>query len=69
MRGLEDLVKQGKINYIGISDTPAWIVAKGNTMAELLGWSQFVALQVEYSLLNGRERDLIPMARHYNMTT
>lgn len=69
MRGLDDLVRQGKINYIAISDTPAWIVAKGNTMAELLGWSQFVALQVEYSLLQRTpERDLIPMAKHYNMT-
>lgn len=69
LRGLDDLVRQGKVNYIAISDTPAWQVSKGQTMAELMGWSQFVALQVEYSLLQRTpERDLIPMANHYNMT-
>lgn len=69
LRGLDDLVRQGKINYIAISDTPAWIVAKGNTMAELMGWSQFIALQVEYSLIKrDAERDLIPMAKHFGMT-
>ena len=45
------------------------MVAKGNTMAELMGWSQFIALQVEYSLLQRTpKRDLIPMAKHYGMT-
>ncbi len=69
LRGLDDLIKQGKVNYAAISDTPAWIVAKGNTMAELMGWSQFIALQVEYSLLQrSPERDLIPMAQHFGMT-
>jgi len=69
LRGLDDLVKQGKINYVAISDTPAWIVAKGNTLAELMGWSQFIALQVEYSLLQRTpERELLPMAKHFGMT-
>jgi len=69
LRGLDDLVRQGKINYAAISDTPAWVVSKGNTMAELMGWSQFVALQVEYSLIaRTPERELIPMAKHYGMT-
>ncbi|WP_342646256.1 aldo/keto reductase [Mucilaginibacter sp. CSA2-8R] len=69
LRGLDDLVRQGKINYAAISDTPAWMVAKGNTLAELMGWSQFIALQVEYSLIQRTpERELIPMARHYGMT-
>ena len=69
LRGLDDLIRQGKVAYAAISDTPAWIVAKGNTMAELMGWSQFIALQVEYSLLQRTpERDLIPMAEHFNMT-
>lgn len=69
LRGLDDLVRQGKVNYIAISDTPAWMVAKGQTMAELMGWSQFVALQVEYSLLQRTpERDLIPMAKHFGLT-
>ena len=69
LRGLDDLIRQGKVNYAAISDTPAWIVSKGNTMAELMGWSQLIALQVEYSLLQRTpERDLTPMARHYGMT-
>ena len=69
LRGLDDLIKQGKVNYAAISDTPAWVVAKGNTMAELMGWSQFIALQVEYSLLaRTPERELIPMAKHFGMT-
>src|SRR6201996_3139293 len=69
LRGLDDLIRQGKVNYAAISDTPAWVVAKGNTLAELMGWSQFVALQIEYSLLaRTPERELIPMAKHYGMT-
>ncbi len=69
LRGLDDLIKQGKVLYIGISDTPAWIVSKANTLAELMGWSQFIGLQVEYSLIQRTvERELVPMAQHYNMT-
>ena len=69
LRSLDDLIRQGKVNYAAISDTPAWMVSKGNTMAEILGWSQFAGLQVEYSLLQrSPERDLIPMAKHYGMT-
>jgi aryl-alcohol dehydrogenase-like predicted oxidoreductase len=69
LRGLDDLIRQGKVNYTAISDTPAWVVAKGNTLAELMGWSQFVALQVEYSLIQRTpERELIPMAKHFGMT-
>jgi len=69
LRGLDDLIRQGKVNYAAISDTPAWIVSKANTLAELMGWSQFVALQIEYSLLQRTpERDLIPMAKHFGMT-
>lgn len=69
LRGMDDLIRQGKVNYAAISDTPAWVVAKGNTLAELMGWSQFIALQVEYSLLaRTAERELIPMAKHFGMT-
>jgi aryl-alcohol dehydrogenase-like predicted oxidoreductase len=69
MRGLDDLVKQGKVLYLGISDTPAWVVAKSNTLAELMGWTQFIGLQVEYSLIQRTvERELMPMAEHFNMT-
>jgi aryl-alcohol dehydrogenase-like predicted oxidoreductase len=69
LRGIDDLIRQGKVNYAAISDTPAWVVSKGNTLAELKGWSPFIALQVEYSLLQrSPERDLIPMANHFGMT-
>ena len=63
MRGLDDLVRSGKVLYIGISDTPAWIVSRANTIAELRGWSRFVGLQIEYSLMQRTvESDLLPMA-------
>jgi aryl-alcohol dehydrogenase-like predicted oxidoreductase len=50
MRGFDDLVRQGKILYAGVSDAPAWWVAQANTMSELRGWSRFAGLQLEYSL-------------------
>ena len=68
LRGLDDLVRAGKIHYIGISDTPAWIVSRMNAIAELRGWSQFVALQIKYSLLERTvERELLPMARKLDL--
>jgi aryl-alcohol dehydrogenase-like predicted oxidoreductase len=64
MRGLDDLVRQGKVLYVGVSDTPAWLVSQANTLAELRGWSAFVALQIRYSLIDRTaERELLPMAR------
>ncbi len=64
MRGLDDLVRQGKVLYVGISDPPAWWVAQANTLATLRGWSPFVGLQIEYSLVERTvERELIPMAQ------
>src|SRR3569833_2141009 len=69
LRGMDDLVRQGKVNYVGISDTPAWVVAQGNTLADLMGWSPMIALQIEYSLIQRTpERELIPMAKHFGMT-
>ncbi len=63
MRGLDDLVSQGKILYAGVSDMAAWSVARANTLAELRGWTPFVGLQVEYSLVERTvERELLPMA-------
>src|ERR1700736_6308334 len=68
MRGLDDLVRQGKILHVGISDFPAWWIAQANTLASLRGWSPFVALQMEYSLIERTvERELIPMARALNL--
>ncbi len=63
MRSFDDLVRQGKVLYCGISDTPAWWISRANTMAELRNWSPFVALQVEWSLIERTvDRELIPMA-------
>jgi len=68
MRALDDEVRAGRILYIGISDTPAWIVSRANTLAEWRGWTPFVGLQVPYSLLQRDvERDLLPMAEAYGM--
>jgi len=64
MRALDDLVRAGKVLYVGISDTPAWIVSRANAIAELRGWTPFSALQLEYSLIERTaERELLPMAR------
>ena len=69
LRGLDDLVRAGKILYIGVSDTPAWVVSRANTIAELRGWSRFVGLQVEYSLIERAvERELLPMAAALDLT-
>jgi len=68
MRGLDDLVRQGKVLYIGISDAPAWWVAQANTLASLRSWSSFVGLQIEYSLVERTvEREMIPMAKALNL--
>jgi aryl-alcohol dehydrogenase-like predicted oxidoreductase len=63
VRALDDQVRLGKVLHVGISDSPAWVAARANTLAELRGWSPFVALQVPYSA-SGREpeRELLPMA-------
>jgi aryl-alcohol dehydrogenase-like predicted oxidoreductase len=69
MRGLDDLVRQGKVHYVGVSDVAAWWVAQANTLAELRGWSAFTGLQIEYSLLERTaERELIPMAAALGLT-
>lgn len=68
MRALDDLVRSGKVLHIGVSDTPAWIVAHANTLAEARGLSPFVALQIEHSLIQRTvERELLPMARAFGM--
>lgn len=63
MRGLDDLVRAGKVLYVGISDAPAWVISRANMMAELRGWTPFINLQARYSLADrALERDLLPMA-------
>ena len=63
MRALDDLVRSGKILYLGICNTPAWQIARMQTLADLRGWTPLVALQIEYSLVERTvEHELIPMA-------
>jgi aryl-alcohol dehydrogenase-like predicted oxidoreductase len=68
LRAFDDLVRQGKVLYIGLSDTPAWQASRMQAIAELRGWSQFCALQIQYSLIERTvEREMIPMAREMGM--
>jgi aryl-alcohol dehydrogenase-like predicted oxidoreductase len=63
MRALDDVVRAGKVLYVGISDAPAWVVARANTLAEWRDWTPFAGLQVPYNLLRRDiERELLPMA-------
>jgi aryl-alcohol dehydrogenase-like predicted oxidoreductase len=68
MAALEDLVRAGKVRYIGVSDTPAWKIAQANITAHFRGWSAFIGLQIEYSLLERTvEQELVPMALELNL--
>jgi aryl-alcohol dehydrogenase-like predicted oxidoreductase len=63
VRALDDQVRLGKVLYVGISDSPAWVAAQANAIADLRGWSPFVALQIPYSVAEREpERELLPMA-------
>ncbi len=68
MRGLDDLVRTGKVRYVGFSDTPAWKVAQAQTQALFRGWAPLIALQIEYSLIERTvEGELVPMARELGL--
>jgi aryl-alcohol dehydrogenase-like predicted oxidoreductase len=68
LRAFDDLVRAGKILYIGLSDLPAWQASRMQAIAEVRGWSQFCALQISYSLTERTvERELIPMAAEMGM--
>jgi aryl-alcohol dehydrogenase-like predicted oxidoreductase len=63
MAALDELVRSGKVRYLGVSDTPAWKIAEANVTARFRGWSAFIGLQIEYSLLERSvEQELVPMA-------
>ena len=69
MRALDDAVRAGKVLYIGVSDTPAWVVSRANTLAEWRGWNPLVAIQAPYSLVQRDiERELLPMAESTAMS-
>lgn len=68
LRGMDDLVRQGKVLYVAMSNVPAWQVSRMQAIVDLRGWSPLVALQIEYSLVERTgERDLIPMAREMGL--
>lgn len=69
MRALDDVVRAGKVMYVGISDAPAWIVSRAQTLAELKNMTTFAAIQLEYNLVERTvERDLLPMAEDLNLS-
>ncbi|MEV6238466.1 aldo/keto reductase [Lentzea sp. NPDC051838] len=68
LRALDDLVRAGKVRYIGFSDVPAWATAHAATLAQWHSWSPIIALQLEHSLLERTpEGELIPMAQAMGM--
>jgi aryl-alcohol dehydrogenase-like predicted oxidoreductase len=69
MRALDDAVCSGKVMYVGISDAPAWIVSRAQTLAQLKNMTPFAAIQLEYNLVERTvERDLLPMAEDLNLS-
>ncbi len=65
---LDDLVRAGKVRYLGLSDVPAWYAARYQSVAERHGWERISALQLEYSLIERTaEREHLPMARELGM--
>ncbi|MEE6175185.1 aldo/keto reductase [Mycobacterium sp. 050134] len=68
MAALDDLVRAGKVRYLGVSDTPAWKIVEANLIARFRGWTSFVGLQIEYSLLERTvEQELVPMATGFGL--
>jgi aryl-alcohol dehydrogenase-like predicted oxidoreductase len=69
MRALDDAVRVGKVLAVGISDTPAWVVARAQTLAEVRGSIPIAAIQVPYSLVERDvERELLPMADAFGLS-
>jgi aryl-alcohol dehydrogenase-like predicted oxidoreductase len=68
MSALDDLVKAGKVRYVGFSDAPAWKVAQAQMIAHFRGWAPLIALQIEYSLMQRTvEGELVPMAEELGL--
>ncbi len=68
MRALDDLVRDGKVRYLGFSNTPAWKVAQAQSTALFRGWSRVIGLQIEYSLIQRTvEGEIVPMARELGL--
>lgn len=68
LRGLDDLIRMGKICYVGASAFASWQLAHANLLAELKGWSRFIVLQSEYNLLKREvEREVLPYCRAHRV--
>jgi aryl-alcohol dehydrogenase-like predicted oxidoreductase len=68
LRGLDDLIRMGKVRYIGASHYASWQLAHANVLAELKGWTPFVVLQSEYNMLKrGVEREVLPYCRAHKV--
>jgi len=68
LRALEDLLRAGKVRYIGASNFSAWQLTWSNALAELKGWTQFVSIQPHYHMLErGIERELIPACQYFDI--
>ena len=62
LRGFDDLVRAGKIHYAGLSNFPAWMVARADLLAELRGWAPVAGIEIEYSLAErSADREFLPM--------
>lgn len=68
MRTLEDLIRSGKVRYIGASNYAAWQLTRANAIAELQGWSKFISIQPHYHMLErGVEKELLPACSYINI--
>lgn len=68
LAALDALVRAGKVRYLGVSDTPAWKIAQANMLSHFRGWSSFIGLQIEYSLLERTvEQELVPLALEFGL--
>jgi aryl-alcohol dehydrogenase-like predicted oxidoreductase len=68
LRALDDLIRQGKVRYIGNSNFPAWRIAEAEHVARAMNASRFVSCQDEYSLVvRDIEKDLLPCAQEYGL--
>lgn len=69
MKALNDLVERGKVLYLGVSDTPAWVVSRANTIAEMRGWAKFVVYQGKHNILErDMETEITPMCRELGLS-
>lgn len=68
MRALEDLLRSGKVRYIGASNFDAWQLTRANAVAELQGWTKFISIKPHYHILErGIEKEVLPACRHLDI--